>query len=51
MYKDFMKVKDLINFENEIAATFNAGKIKAPVHLYSDNEKFLIKFFKKVKKR
>ena len=50
MYKDFMNEKDLINFENDIAATFNAGKIKAPVHLYSDNEKFLIKFFKKVKK-
>ena len=45
-----MNEKDLINFENDIAATFNAGKIKAPVHLYSDNEKFLIKFFKKVKK-
>ena len=45
-----MKVKDLINFENDIADTFNQGKIKAPIHLYSDNEKFLIKFFKKVKK-
>ena len=45
-----MNVKDLINFENDIAKTFNAGKIKAPIHLYSDNEKFLIKFFKRVKK-
>ena len=45
-----MNVKDLINFENDIAETFNEGKIKAPIHLYSDNEKFLIKFFKKVKK-
>ena len=45
-----MNAKDLINFENDIAETFNEGKIKAPIHLYSDNEKFLIKFFKKVKK-
>ena len=34
-----MNVKDLINFENDIAETFNEGKIKAPIHLYSDNEK------------
>ena len=45
-----MKAKDLINFENDIADTFNQGKIKAPIHLYSDNEKFLINFFKKIKK-
>ena len=45
-----MNKKDLINFENDIANTFNKGKIKAPVHLYSDNEKFLINFFKKIKK-
>jgi len=45
-----MKVKDLINFENDIAETFNQGSIRAPIHLYSNNEKFLIKFFKKVKK-
>ena len=45
-----MRVKDLINFENEIAESFNQGKIRAPIHLYSNNEKFLIKFFKKVKK-
>ena len=45
-----MKVKDLINFENDIAETFNQGSIRAPIHLYSNNEKFLLKFFKKVKK-
>ena len=44
-----MKEKDLINFENDIAQTFNNGKIKAPIHLYSNNEKFLINFFKRVK--
>ncbi len=42
--------KKLIKFEDEIAEIFNAGKIRAPIHLYSDNEDFLIKFFKKVKK-
>ena len=43
--------KDLINFETDIANHFNDGKIKSPVHLYSGNEKQIIKFFdKKVKK-
>jgi len=42
--------KDLINFEDSIAKLFNEAKIKAPIHLYSGNEKFLINFFKKVKK-
>ena len=45
-----MNAKDLINFENDIAETFNEGKIKAPIHLYSDNEKFLIKFLKSKKR-
>ena len=45
-----MKKKQLIQFENEIASTFNRGGIRAPIHLYSNNENFLIKFFKKVKK-
>tara|TARA_B100000780_G_C20979765_1_gene391445 strand:+ start:240 stop:839 length:600 start_codon:yes stop_codon:yes gene_type:complete len=42
--------KDLINFEDNIAKLFNEAKIKSPIHLYSGNEKFLINFFKKVKK-
>ena len=42
-----MKKKDLIRFEDDIAETFNKGMIKAPVHLYSGNEDFLINFFKK----
>ena len=43
------KKKDLIKFEDEIADLFNRGKIRAPIHLYSGNEIFLIKFFKKIK--
>ena len=45
-----MKKIDLIKFENDIAAVFNSGKIRAPGHLYSGNEEVLIKFFKKIKK-
>ena len=45
-----MKEKDLIHFEDNIAKLFNEAKIKAPIHLYSGNEKFLIRFFKKIKK-
>ena len=45
-----MNKKQLIEFENKIASLFNEGKIRAPIHLYSDNESFLIKFFKKIKK-
>ena len=39
-----------IKFENDIASIFNSGKIRAPVHLYSGNENFLINFFKRIKK-
>ena len=45
-----MNEKELIKFEETIALLFNQAKIKAPIHLYSGNEKFLIKFFKKIKK-
>ena len=45
MYK-----KKLINFENKIASLFNNAKIKAPIHLYSNNEDIMIKIFKKIKK-
>tara|TARA_B100002019_G_C21253717_1_gene592653 strand:+ start:41 stop:649 length:609 start_codon:yes stop_codon:yes gene_type:complete len=40
----------LINFENKIADLFNSSKIRAPVHLYSGNERNVIKTFKKIKK-
>ena len=44
-----MEKKDLIKFEKEIAELFNNKKIRAPIHLYSGNEDFLINFFKKIK--
>lgn len=45
-----MKEKQLINFESNIASLFNSAKIKAPIHLYSNNEKKLIQIFKNIKK-
>jgi pyruvate dehydrogenase E1 component alpha subunit len=41
--------KELIAFEEDIAAEFNAGKIKAPVHLYSGGEEELIRIFKNIR--
>ena len=46
-----IKKKELIIFENEIAELFNSGKIRAPIHLYSNNEDILINFFRKVKNK
>jgi TPP-dependent pyruvate/acetoin dehydrogenase alpha subunit len=43
--------KNLVNFENKIANLFNSAKIKAPIHLHSNNELSLIKIFKKIKKK
>ena len=40
--------QDLIAFEDEVAALFNAGQIRAPVHLYSGNESPMIEVFKDV---
>ena len=40
----------LIKFEEEIADLFNAGHIKAPIHLYSSGAKELIEIFKNVRK-
>ena len=45
-----MTAEELIAFENDIAAEFNAGKIKAPVHLYSGGEKELIEIFQGIHK-
>tara|TARA_B100000676_G_scaffold273118_1_gene291567 strand:+ start:613 stop:1212 length:600 start_codon:yes stop_codon:yes gene_type:complete len=45
-----MNKSELIEFENNIAKLFNNAKIKAPIHLYSNNENNLIKIFKKIKK-
>lgn len=44
-----MTKDELIAFEEDIAATFNAGKIRAPVHLYYGNEEHLIEIFKKIR--
>ena len=41
---------DLIAFEDRVAALFNAGAIRAPVHLYSGNEQQMIDVFKDIGK-
>jgi pyruvate dehydrogenase E1 component alpha subunit len=44
-----LTAEDLICFEQEIAALFNAAKIRAPVHLYSGNEAQMIEIFRDVR--
>ncbi|MDB5810230.1 MAG: hypothetical protein JWN94_2352 [Betaproteobacteria bacterium] len=44
-----MTKEELIAFEDEIAALFNTGKIRAPVHLYSGNEEQIIAAFKPIR--
>ena len=41
--------EELIAFEDDIADEFNASKIKAPVHLYSGNEREMIDVFNRVR--
>ena len=41
--------QELIAFEQTVAAEYNAGKIRAPVHLSAGNEDQLIEIFKQVK--
>ena len=41
--------EELIAFEDEVAAAFNAGRIRAPVHLYSGNEVQMIEVFQDVR--
>ena len=41
--------QELIAFEQECAAAFNAGKIRAPLHLSAGNEDQLIEIFQRVK--
>lgn len=43
-----MNKEDLIAFEDSIAALFNAGKIRAPVHLHFGNEEQIIKVFESI---
>ncbi len=40
-----MTPEELIRFESDIADEFNAGNIKAPVHLSGGNENQIIKYF------
>ncbi len=40
--------QQLIAFEDRVAALFNSGAIRAPVHLYSGNERQMIDVFKDV---
>jgi TPP-dependent pyruvate/acetoin dehydrogenase alpha subunit len=44
-----MTPEDLIKFEADIASEFNAGHIRAPIHLDGGNESGLIAIFKDVK--
>jgi TPP-dependent pyruvate/acetoin dehydrogenase alpha subunit len=44
-----MTKEELIAFEDEIAAQFNAGKIRAPVHLYFGNEDQIIDAFRRIR--
>ncbi len=44
-----MTSEELIAFEDKIAAAFNAGLIRAPVHLYSGNEEQIRKVFEKIR--
>ena len=44
-----MNKEELVAFEDEIASTFNAGKIRAPVHLYSGNEEQMIRSFRNIR--
>lgn len=43
-----MNKQDLIDFERDIGDTFNAAKIKAPIHLYHGNEDQIMRVFEKV---
>lgn len=44
-----MNRNDLIAFEDDLAAEFNAGKITAPLHLAGGNEQALIDIFKDIR--
>ena len=45
-----MHKKDLIDFEKKVQKVYEAGEIKAPVHLSGNNEDQLIEIFKKIDK-
>lgn len=43
-----MTKDDLIAFEKDIGDTFNRGEIRAPIHLYANNEDQIIRVFEKI---
>ena len=43
-----LTIDDLQRFETRVADAFNAGQIRAPVHLYSGNEKEMIQIFEDI---
>ena len=43
-----IKKKELIDFELEIKKIYEAGRIRAPIHLSGNNEEQLIRIFRKV---
>lgn len=43
-----MTKQDLIDFETEIGEMFNQALIRAPIHLYSNNEDQIMKVFEKI---
>src|SRR3990167_8771486 len=43
-----MTKQELIDFERDIANEFEAGHIKAPIHLHGGNEEALIEIFKDI---
>jgi TPP-dependent pyruvate/acetoin dehydrogenase alpha subunit len=44
-----MTPEELIAFESDIAAEFNAAKIRSPVHLYDGNETAIIQAFQQIR--
>lgn len=46
--KTLLTESELIAFENDIAECFNSGLIRAPIHLYSGNEKQMIDVFRTI---
>ncbi len=46
--KNLITKKELIEFEQDIADSFNAGMIKAPIHLYDGNEDQMLEIFKEI---
>jgi len=43
-----MSPQELVAFERDIATTFDDAKIRAPVHLYSNNEEKMVEVFKRI---